>query len=74
MQTVYILMERMKPQDRATKQVGRCYGISFCVVRCYVLQETGINTLNDEVFCHAKCTVGVYLINYMVSEAIRAQS
>lgn len=67
-------MERMKMQDRVTKQVDRCYGISFCVVRCHVLQETDINTLNIEVFCHAKRTVGVYLTNYTVSEAIRAQS
>lgn len=67
-------MERMKTQDRVTKQVGRFYGISFCVVRCHALQETGLNTLNAEVFCRAKCTVGLYLTNYMVSEAIRAQS
>jgi len=43
-------------------------------VRCHVVQEIDTNTLNVEVFCHAKRTVGVYLTNNMVSEATRAQS
>lgn len=74
MQTAYILMERMKMQDKLTKQVDMSYWISFCVVRCHVVQEIDTNTLNVEVFCHAKRTVGVYLTNNMVSEATRAQS
>jgi hypothetical protein len=61
-------------QGRVTKQVNMSYGISFCVVRCHVLQEIDINILNAEAFCHEKHTVGVYLTNYTVSEATRAQS
>jgi hypothetical protein len=61
-------------QDRATKQVHMSYGISFCLVGCHVLQQIDTNTLNVEVFCYAKRTVGVYLTNYTVSETTRAQS
>jgi hypothetical protein len=69
-------MKRMKLQDTVTKQVHMSYGISFYVVGCRVLQQIRVdtNTLNSEVFCHAKRTLGMYLTNYTVSEYTRVQS